>query len=858
MAMPAAQRRVSKVCSPVHDLKVWLGSVKLDNAFPTPEALQQLLYGSESSSAEDADVIGLFLTDLLLNNENVDSLRHMLKKALRSPEDYIVNESDRALLIRYIPAQLVKSGEHGGRYMAMSVAVHRRNVGLSDKSATADNFDCFPTPVMLTCKSPRKNVMEPSFKGILAQFVELRRDLRELDLLLLGANLDTQHESKLAQLEALERFVGIRKRDTPFCALMWGDFNSRLVAFEELGPFMAEHTMGRAHLLDSGVGFLVDMLREPEGRRKLLQKDALVFAGRDVNGRHCASSKCNEKMRELFSLHIDAQHLEVPLPSYKRTPLDHLLSERLGCRLRLEDVAVADKLHTNSASLEHTLSSLVDRYFGWRHNGKYLQRAIKSDSADDGTSDNAYLQLGWPDGVGIFRGNTVPAELLAWEADSSILAFDHLPMRSVVSVKWEDAGCDLKVWLGFMKLGFKFPTQRALRQLLYGSPSSSAEGADVVALCLTDLLIHNDNVDSLRHMLKKALKSPEDYMLNEEDRNLLIQHIPAQLVKAGDNGGRYVSMSIAVHRRNLRHCGGTEEESVFDCFRVPVQLTCKSPRKNELEPSFKAVLEQDLVLSRGCRQMNLVLLGANLDAQDEPKMRQMEAVHRLLRARVRSDPFCALIWGSLNNRVVACEELQPHVHQPRPGEFELTDSGVELLAEMIADPAERRKLLLKDALVYSGRDVSGRQFIASRCSVLTSQIFALHLEAAERLEVPLPFYKHTPLDYLLSERLGCRLRLEDVTLAEQLQGATLEHTLSDLQGRYFGWKQGGKHLQRVVKPDLSDDGAAELAYLQLGWLDGIGVYRGSSAHAELRAWETEDRILAFDHLPLRSLVQVSF
>ena len=34
-------------------------------------------------------------------------------------------------------------------------------------------------------------------------------------------------------------------------------------------------------------------------------------------------------------------------------------------------------------------------------------------------------------------------------------------------------------------------------------------------------------------------------------------------------------------------------------------------------------------------------------------MLYQEAVKRLLRARMRSNPFCAVMWGDLNNRLVA-------------------------------------------------------------------------------------------------------------------------------------------------------------------------------------------------------------
>ncbi|CAE8595768.1 unnamed protein product, partial [Polarella glacialis] len=121
--------------------------------------------------------------------------------------------------------------------------------------------------------------------------------------------------------------------------------------------------------------------------------------------------------------------------------------------------------------------------------------------------------------------------------------------------------------------------------------------------------------------------------------------------------------------------------------------------------------------------------------------------------------------------------------------------------------------------------------------------------------VPLPSYKHTPLERLMSDKLGIRLRVEDVALAQQLIGST-EYVLPELRERYFGWQQAGKHLQLAVKPDASENGTPGSVYLQLGWLDGVAVYKGSSVQAELTAWETEDQILAFDHLPLRATVKM--
>jgi len=251
-------------------------------------------------------------------------------------------------------------------------------------------------------------------------------------------------------------------------------------------------------------------------------------------------------------------------------------------------------------------------------------------------------------------------------------------------------------------------------------------------------------------------------------------------------------------------------------------------------------------------RLELSLIGANLDTQHAAKLAQLQALQRMLRVRQSTNLFAAVMWGDMNHRLVAYEELRPHVRSVGPGDFELTASGTEALATLIADPRGRRELLQKDSLLFRGRDLEGRQCEVLPASVLLRSLFALHIDAVleGRLEVPLPFYKHTPPEIVLSERLGCRLKLDEVALAGNLRLPMPQRWLSDLQTCYFGWKQ----KQRVVKSD-EDDPAM---YLQLGWLDGVGIYRGGSARAELRVWETEDQVLAFDHLPLRALVDLSW
>ena len=58
-------------------------------------------------------------------------------------------------------------------------------------------------------------------------------DGKALDLVLLGADLDTSHLGRLSQVEALERMLKASKQQN-ICALLWGDLGNSVVAFESL------------------------------------------------------------------------------------------------------------------------------------------------------------------------------------------------------------------------------------------------------------------------------------------------------------------------------------------------------------------------------------------------------------------------------------------------------------------------------------------------------------------------------------------------------------------------------------------------------------------------------------------------
>ena len=439
---------------------------------------------------------------------------------------------------------------------------------------------------------------------------------------LLGANLDSDDAAKADQLEAAARLLRARRRERPFSALIWGYFHTRLVAFEELYPHV-QLTGDQYELLDPAVDKLVQMIDDPAKRRELLSKSSLLYEGVDACMQAVRPSHSSQLLRRLFSLHVDAvaeRDLPVPLPSFRRTPLDAAASVLLKCSASSVDLVCLDAAGRPAPPAgvppsalgvtPRAASSTAAAYFGWHgaKKGHTSQRDIKADGGGEaGGYSGQYIQLGWLDGVGVYREGTVKAELRAWETDAGVQAFDHLPVRAVVEVDLGDGGPPLRVWLGSLKLERRHPTPAALEALLYGSPSATAEGADVVALSFTDLEVTQENAEEMRHLLRKSLRDRDDYVFNEDDGGLVLRHIPAQLVAVTNEGQRFMTLSVAVHRRNVQDTDHDGDEDNHDCFPVPVYLTCKSPRKNEVTACGKALIGQDVVICRGNAVLDLVI-----------------------------------------------------------------------------------------------------------------------------------------------------------------------------------------------------------------------------------------------------------
>jgi len=484
------------VSSGQQPLKVFTACIKLNNKYPRKHAMQELLYGNEKMTAEGADVIALYLTDLEFNHETTNPQRHLLRNALRDQESYVLNEDDPALPLKYIPAILTSAKEGEARYCSMHVAIHKRNVADIDHDADFDHHDCFPMSPELICKSPRKNDHKPSFKAIIAQEVLLVPPCMEADglsLFLLGANLDTDDDAKHTQVEALRRYLQHSKRASRhFASIIWGDLNNRLVVTPSLKPHIEELTStspgaGATYALkDTGVAHLCELLASDEGRAQLLRTDSLHYTGEDYFGKEFEVPLAHKRLRELFHLHTDIEHPDgVPLPTYKRTPMDGFYGECFGCQTQLKDVMACNKFASGARSPENTprdldleesqspsrrgvqLTTMMNftqraleevpwyrlnaenvshnrqddfakLYFSWEVDEKDGKPATQTELSVADHTGMAGLRLGWCLGVGVLQqgsvGKPALASIIAFENADSILAYDHVPIRAQVTI----------------------------------------------------------------------------------------------------------------------------------------------------------------------------------------------------------------------------------------------------------------------------------------------------------------------------------------------------------------------------------------------------------------------------------------
>ena len=183
-------------------------------------------------------------------------------------------------------------------------------------------------------------------------------------------------------------------------------------------------------------------------------------------------------------------------------------------------------------------------------------------------------------------------------------------------------GEQLHVWVGSIKLDKRFPSREALEKFMYGSPSCSAEDADVVALYFTDLSLDSE-IEEMRDLLRKHMRNADDYVYNSEDPGIGLAGIPATFVNVKDGDRRYVALFACVHKRSIGDLDGNEDINFEDVFPLPTSLMCRSHLKNQYSPNFKAHLVQEAILSRNKQFLRLMLFGLNFDTSTEAQLRQV-------------------------------------------------------------------------------------------------------------------------------------------------------------------------------------------------------------------------------------------
>merc|ERR1740130_1152912 len=73
----------------------------------------------------------------------------------------------------------------------------------------------------------------------------------------------------------------------------------------------------------------------------------------------------------------------------------------------------------------------------------------------------------------------------------------------------------------------------------------------------------------------------------------------------------------------------------------------------------------------------------------------------------------------------------------------------------------------------------------------------------------------------------------------------------DIANMYFPSTPAFKGHSRMLRQDFGD-----ALYLQVGWLDGVGLYKNGSCGGEISAWTAAESMFSFDHVPPQCSVQL--
>jgi len=635
-------------------------------------------------------------------------------------------------------------------------------------------------------------------------------------------------------------------------------------------------------------------LSDPLARQKLLLASSLHFTGVDCFGRsHNQPPLCSQALTTLFETNHDwvqRTGSAVPLLTHRRTPVDALLSQALGFDIQMPESVTLEQLTAGAAILrvpQGGVEDLLELYFpSTPPKNKTHSRVLKKN-----LGEALYMQVGWSDGIGVYRNGSCKSELVSWNSQEDVVAFDHVPVKGCVRVLPKGKP-PLRVWAGQVKLENKFPSKEALRHLLYDGPGASALGADVIALSFTDLEVTSQTSKKLQNLLYNAMNESErqDYIFNEQEDGLAVRAIPVQLLKTDKETGkpRYIALHVCVRRELVRDGESGLKVDVEDAFLSPPELICRSDLKNEVGPNFKAHMAQTVVLN-SCDSLHLVLVGLNFDTEDTARARQVERLDRYLQTH-KDRHFTAVIFGDFNNRLVCPGWLAQHVSWHGEGQVRgpvLKMDGARQLCSMLAAPAKRLEVMRElDSWFFEGVDAAGRAISVPTACQRLKELFHLHFDLPlNEGNLPLPSYKRTPLGEVLSRQVGFPLKIPQLLTRAQLEkgfqklrGAINEGTLfQDVKAAYFG---NGKEQRRIKvagapreleeggrpeTPETEEDGNGSPdansqgpPMLDWGWPNSVGVYKhGVQTRAEISAWGICDKVLGgFDQVPMRATLRV--
>lgn len=536
----------------------------------------------------------------------------------------------------------------------------------------------------------------------------------------------------------------------------------------------------KVRLNASGVEEICRRLQDPLKRKEFFQSSSLYFTGRDCFGiMHESPPECSQILLNMFELGNDwmlGEGSVVPLPTSTHTSLETTWSSLLGFKVILPEVVTAQMIKLGSDSLFFSLPNsaedLQETYFPTSQpQGKEHPRVLKTNLGDP-----LYLQIGWLDGLGVYKNGTCPASIKSWSVHEDIYCFDHVPVKGSVQLT-PDFFEPLNIWVGTAKLDNRYPSQDVLREFLYGTPGNSAKGADVIALCMTDIHIEKKFVKDLQNLLFKTLleEEREQYIFNEQEEALTLKALPVVLMKVSNEAPRYNGLFICA---KACLCGDLDGDGILgevqDIFPSAPKLICRSDMKNESAPSFKGHLAQEVVLNCNGTDLHLLLVGTNFETEDSARLRQVERLERHIQGfkRTRSN-FTVVLFGDFNNRLVCPEWLANHVNWNGEGSFTkepvLSNSGALELCKRLAEDSTSIAQSL-DSWFFTGKDAAGTELTVPEACRKLRDLFQLHIDLPfDPGSFPKPTYKRVPIGESLSTSMGFEIRIGELVLTHQVQ-----------------------------------------------------------------------------------------